>query len=264
MFSTFYNKFNRLVNKHAPLKTLSSRKIKQFSRPWITRGVRRSIKIKNKLFLSGDTEKYKLYRNQILTLTRKSKKLYFHEYFEANLMSIKKTWEGINSLLNKRRNRKWVSKVKKPDNSGFTQDPSQIANILNSHFVTIEHKLASKLPQPSHHFADYYHQTSFLNTFFFVPVTPSEIQLEILSIPNNKAHGLYSCPTRILKSASSILSYLLANIFNTSIELGSYPSKLKHAKVIPIYKDGDETDPNNYRPISLLSNFLNSDWRIQR
>lgn len=28
------------------------------------------------------------------------------------------------------------------------------------------------------------------------------VQLEILSIPNNKAHVLYSCPTRILKSAS--------------------------------------------------------------
>ena len=86
-------------------------------------------------------------------------------------------------------------------------------------------------------------------------MTPYEVQLEILSIPNNKAHGLYSCLTRILKSASSILSYLLANIFNTSIELGSYPTKLKHAKVISIYKEVDETDPNNYRPISLLSNF---------
>ena len=98
---------------------LSGRKKKRFSKPWITRGVRWSIKSKNKLFLSGDTEKYRLYRNDILTLTRLFKKMYFHEYFETNLSSVKKTWEWINSLLNRRGNRKFASKIKKPDNSGF-------------------------------------------------------------------------------------------------------------------------------------------------
>ena len=42
---------------------------------------------------------------------------------------------------------------------------------------------------------------------------------------------------------------------NLSVTLGEYPSNLKHAKVIPVYKDDDETDPANYRPISLLSNY---------
>jgi hypothetical protein len=41
---------------------------------------------------------------------------------------------------------------------------------------------------------------------------------------------------------------------NISIENGVYPSILKHAKVIPIFKSGDETGNGNYRPISLLSN----------
>ena len=31
-------------------------------------------------------------------------------------------------------------------------------------------------------------------------------------------------------------------------------SIFKHAKVIPIFKSGDETEKGNYRPISLLSN----------
>ena len=49
-FPSFYNKLNKLINKHAPFKILSKRKAKQFSKPWITKGLRKSIKIKNRLF----------------------------------------------------------------------------------------------------------------------------------------------------------------------------------------------------------------------
>ena len=58
-----------------------------------------------------------------------------------------------------------------------------------------------------------------------------------------------------LKCAKSILTSPLAELINLSVQSGKYPSKLKHAKVIPVYKGDDETDPNNYRPISLLSVF---------
>ena len=42
---------------------------------------------------------------------------------------------------------------------------------------------------------------------------------------------------------------------NNSVLTGQYPYKLNHARVIPIFKGGDETDPSNYRPISLPSLF---------
>ena len=42
---------------------------------------------------------------------------------------------------------------------------------------------------------------------------------------------------------------------NRSIESGIHPLKLKLAKVVPVFKSEDEWDPNNYRPISLLSLF---------
>ena len=40
-----------------------------------------------------------------------------------------------------------------------------------------------------------------------------------------------------------------------SVQKGVFPSKLKEAKVIPVYKSDDETEPGNYQPISLLSVF---------
>ena len=36
---------------------------------------------------------------------------------------------------------------------------------------------------------------------------------------------------------------------------GVFPSELKLAKVIPIFKSGDSTKMSNYRPISILSFF---------
>ena len=93
-FSSFYNKLNKLVNKHAPLKIVSKRKAKQLSKPWITRGLRKSIKIKNDLFYSGDTATYKLYRNKILSLSRQSKRLYYQSYFSSNLNNMKKNLGG--------------------------------------------------------------------------------------------------------------------------------------------------------------------------
>jgi hypothetical protein len=44
-------------------------------------------------------------------------------------------------------------------------------------------------------------------------------------------------------------------IFNESISTYIVPDVLKRASITPIFKSGAVTDPNNYRPISILSPF---------
>lgn len=100
IFSYFYNKLNKIVNKHTPFKTMSKRRKKNISKPWIRKSIRTSIRIKNRLYMSGDRAQYKNYRNTISKLTRISKKQYYSEFFSNNLKNTQKTWEGINTLLN--------------------------------------------------------------------------------------------------------------------------------------------------------------------
>ena len=101
----------------------------------------------------------------------------------------------------------------------------------------------------------FYSDPPIQSSFYFDPFVPAEVKDEIKVLPNNKAYGLYSCPVSILKLSSHIISQPLAQIFNVSVSSGSFPAILKTAKVVPVFKSGDESKPGNYRPISLLSIF---------
>ena len=171
---------------------------------------------------------------------------------------MRKTWQAINVLLNRRqRNLKPINKLKDPQsNNSVINDPLRIPNIVNKYFSSVGNNLATKLPEAKHPCTDYLCNSKSPDTSFFLkPVTPHEVKLEILSIPNNKSSGLYSCSAQLLKRSCDIISPVLANFLNKSVSLGAYPSKLIMFKVIPVYKADDETDACNYRPISLLSNF---------
>ena len=46
----------------------------------------------------------------------------------------------------------------------------------------------------------------------------------------------------------------MADLFNFSLLTGVFPSALKTAKVVPVFKKDSKLDHSNYCPISLLSN----------
>ena len=80
------------------------------------------------------------------------------------------------------------------------------------------------------------------------PVTVKEIRC----LRNNVSMGLDKIHVRFIQDGSEYISESLSYIFNLMLETGIFPDKLKIARVVPIYKAGDATLMNNYRPISVL------------
>ena len=67
-----------------------------------------------------------------------------------------------------------------------------------------------------------------------------------------KATGIDKMSNRILKIAAPSIYESLTDIFHLSLASNVCPSDWKVAKVSPLFKSGDQSDANNYRPISVL------------
>ena len=91
--------------------------------------------MKNNLYYLGDKDLHKTYRNKISTLSRQSKQLYYHAYFNENLKNMKSTWAGINLLINwTNKKSKAISSILSADSNEYINDPTKISNVLNIHF----------------------------------------------------------------------------------------------------------------------------------
>ena len=73
------------------------------------------------------------------------------------------------------------------DNDSVNTDSSRIANVLNDHFASIGLKLSNKLLTVQRNYFYFMNgSNSSDSSFAFNLVTPEEVALEILRIPNNK------------------------------------------------------------------------------
>ena len=92
-------------------------------------------------------------------------------------------------------------------------------------------------------------------SFFLRPLTMVDLLISISSLKENKSYRSDSPAVKFIKISKDVIAPYIAYIFNKCIEEGIFPSSLKVAEVIPIYKSGKRSVSNNYRPISLLSPF---------
>ena len=128
-----------------------------------------------------------------------------------------------------------------------------MAESLNDFFVNIGSSVESKIPQSKRSFS-YYLRNANNKSIFLKPCTNIEVLFIISNMNSSKASGPNSISTNLLIEFSELLICPLVSIINMSLKEGIFTSLNKEASVCPIYKKGDRTKCENYRPISLLSN----------
>jgi hypothetical protein len=134
-------------------------------------------------------------------------------------------------------------------------DNAKIANEFNSFFANIGCSLAEKIKisdsagNKSH--KDYMHH-AYDHNFNFEKVTNEDVLKAIENLSSKNSSGVDGISSKLLKEIKSSIYKPLTLIINQSFKTGIFPSKLKIAKVIPLYKKENENILDNYRPISLL------------
>ena len=108
MLNSFHEKHLEIIGKNALFRTLPKREKKLREKPWITKCILQSIRIKynlyNRYIRKQDQfwyHRYKFYRSKVNMLISKSKKNDLRSYSQENSNNSKETWTKINQLLQK-------------------------------------------------------------------------------------------------------------------------------------------------------------------
>ena len=75
----------------------------------------------------------------------------------------------------------------------------------------------------------------------------------IEALDSSSAAGADNVHPHFLKSCAQSVSLPLVLIFQRSLSEGALPVEWRIAKVVPIFKKGQKSEPLNYRPVSLTS-----------
>ena len=164
----------------------------------------------------------------------------------------KTAWKTINEL-DKTKDKNRYKDIKTNINITTEEDPKKVADLFNEFFTNIPKKITNSLPKPQFDCClDNINKSSiFVNRIE---------KYELLEIVKNKLKPKYSTgydnvPTVLIRKSFKYFLDPLLFIINISLKLGKFPTILKISKVIPVFKQGDSENLNNYRPVTLNSCF---------
>ena len=229
--------------------------------PWLTAQLKHCIDKSKKLYRASihknstrcEVNAYANYKKILRCAIRTSKRLYHNNKCAEYQNNSKKLWQVINEIIGKNRDKSTTLDYL-TINGIKEYGAKRISNSLAKYFSNVGQQYANKIPNPNKSVESYLqalqrnHDSLFLH-----PCQKSEIIKLIQSLPNKNSHGYDNLSNIMLKSIADELLTPLCIIINQSLETGRFPTGMKLADVVPLFKSKARDVETNYRPISLLS-----------
>ena len=88
-------------------------------------------------------------------------------------------------------------------------------------------------------------------SFYFIPITNSEIINVTNSMKSKVSIDVNNYDKSLIKQIINCILYPINHIFNNSIVTGLFPTDMKKSIIKPLFKNNDNKNIINYRPIAL-------------
>ena len=256
-FTYFHSNYKKIYDTCFPTKRTKKGYLNK--KPWLSMALKNSIKTKNLLFLKSRKDpslatvtSYKTYRNLLNSLLRKAEKQHYHELMENNKNNLRKSWQIIKNIINRRNDTK-TNKKFLVDNRLIT-DRMAIADGFNDFYINVGANLAKSIPtntnDPMAYMTDLYNN----NSIYLCPTNDDEIR-KVVALCKNSSAGWDGINAKMVKCSLNTILKPLVHLINLSLTQGKFPNELKLARVIPLFKSGDCQLFKNYRPVSVLPFF---------
>ena len=245
--SLFVEALQKAANSVAPIKTFKRKEDNKYI-PWFTNELRELIQKRNnvlKLYYlyreHADKTNLKRLRNEINHMKKSLKRNYYSKKIEEYKGKPKDIWKIFKEVTGSTT----VKENIEPEDMN-----QEKADNFNTYFATVGKMFQEKLGLKPKTTEIKDQETGFK----FKEEDEKGIEKLIDRIRSDVATGYCTISARILKDAKPVVVKPLTELVNLSYKTSTYPSAMKPAVVKSIFKNkGTEEDPQNYRPLSILS-----------
>lgn len=246
----FYDTINIAINRFVPPSKTKSKRYP----PWFSHNLIKRLREKNKLRIRYkkygnplDKIAYRLLTDRCHKIASSCYKKYMERVEDQVHNNPKFFWSYIKGK------RGGLSSYPATITNGITAaaDGNTVCNLFAEYFSTMF--LNKRSADDDDGLEDYWNSFKALNDCMsLLTIDQETIYKKLKSLDEAKGAGSDGIPPVFIIRCAQSLVIPLHIIFNLSFQEGVFPKIWKVAKVVPIFKGGDNQLVSNYRPISIL------------